>query len=196
MIQSKKRKMTAQPSKQEGQIDANGVLATIGMDNFLNALTKERKKELLKKLQANLMTLALEEVDENDPLAVLKVKCEDIYKKFLLLGEMLGKRIKPYKRGICGFGNDISVVVDDKLMEQAWTLLINMKGWKECAQVKKMKTFPWTEGVVHRKLKTTSEEKNEGASQICRHLRSCLFLKQEILCKSRSKAPNVSSHHR
>jgi len=158
-MEGKKRKIAAQSSKQSSQIDPNEVLADLGMDDFLKALTKDKKKKLLKKIQANLMQLALEEVDGDDPLAVLKIKCENIHKKFLLLGEMLGKRIKPNKRGICGFGNDISVIVDDKLMDKAWELLINMEDWNEQVKIKKMKTFPWTEGVVHRKLRTKSEEK-------------------------------------
>jgi len=157
-MENKKRKITAQ-SKQVAKIDPNELLSALGMDGFLNALTKDKKKKLLKRLQANLMQLALGEVDADDSLAVLKIKCKDIHKKFLLLGEMLGKRIKPNKRGICGFGNDISVIVDDKLMDKAWSLLINMEGWKETAKIKKLKSFPWTEGVVHRKLKTTSGEK-------------------------------------
>jgi len=126
-MEGKKRKIAAQSSKQSSQIDPNEVLAALGMDDFLKALTKDKKKKLLKKIQADLMQLVLEEVDGDDPLAVLKIKCENIHKKFLLLGEMLGKRIKPNKRGICGFGNDISVIVDDKLMDKAWELLINME---------------------------------------------------------------------
>jgi len=158
-MESKKRKIREPSSRKGDQIDPNEVLAALGMDGFLDALTKDAKKKLLKKLEANVHRLAVEEVDEADPLAVLKIQCQEIYKKFRFLGEMLDIRIKPNKRGICGLGNDISVIVDDKLMDKAWDLLINVEGWKEKVKIKSLESFPWTKEVVHRKLKTTSKEK-------------------------------------